>query len=248
MKWYPPPFRQIESYVYRQADCALARSETAAGVLRDRGFGGRIEVVPHGVDTDLFSPVAEPAAEPAGGGPVVGFIGALTLQKGIDTLLEALARLTVPARALIVGDGSERKRLEARSLRPDLAGRVEFAGSVPHRRIPELLRRMTVFVLPSVSLPGLEERFGRVLLEAMAAGIPVIASDSGEIPRVVGNAGIIVPEGEPEALARDLDELLACPERVADLGRRARERVERTYSWEVVARRTFEIYQDLRGF
>ncbi len=241
LKTYPPPFGGIEKAVFRRADGALARSETAARVLRARGFRGRVDVIPHGVDTDRFAP---PASVPEGV-PVVGFVGALTPQKGVDGLLEAVARLAHTPHVLIVGDGPERARLGALCRRLGIEGHVEFAGAIPHARIPEMMKRMTLLALPAVSLPGLEERFGRVLLEAMATGLPIVATDSGEIPRVVGDAGTVVPEGRPEDLARALEEMLARREATAAVGRRARARVEETYSWRVVVQRTFDVYRDV---
>ncbi|MCK4546087.1 MAG: glycosyltransferase [Candidatus Eisenbacteria sp.] len=241
-KWYPPPFRQIEKATYRGASAAMARSESAARVLRTRGFEGKIDVVPHGVDTEIFRPAD---GEPGAGGRVVGFVGALTGEKGVPVLLEALARMGEPARGLIVGDGPERERLEALAQDLKISSRVEFTGSVRHHRIPEALREMSVFVLPSVSSRGWVERFGRVLLEAMASGIPVVGSDSGEIPNVVGDGGIIVPEGDPDALASALRDILGNRERARDLGYRARRRVEKHYSWKHLAGRTLRIYREI---
>lgn len=244
LKWYPPPFRQIERAVYRQADGALARSRGAAAVLRARGFRGRLRVIPHGVDTGLFSPVDAARRDRE---PVVGFVGALTRQKGVDVLLRAVARIQPPTRCLVVGDGPERACLGALARALGIEARVDFRGPVPHQKVPEFLNRMTVFALPAVSLPGLAERFGRVLLEAMAAGVPVVGSDSGEIPNIVGDAGFVVPEGDPAALARALEEVLGEGGKALELADRARRRVERHYSWDVVARQTLEVYREVLG-
>jgi len=241
MKRYPPPFRQIEQSVFRRADAALARSEAAATVLRRRGFGGRVRVIPHGVDTQTFSP----AVPPAGGDPVVGFVGALTVQKGVATLLEALARLGPGVRCVIVGDGPERGRLETLARKLGIGRKVEFAGALPHARIPAVLRGMSVFVLPAQTVPGCQERFGRVLAEAMATGLPVVGTDSGEIPNVIGDAGLVVPERDAEALARALGEIVADREKARALGARARHRVEENFGWGVVARRTLEVYREV---
>jgi glycosyltransferase involved in cell wall biosynthesis len=243
-KTYPPPFRQIQRAVFRGADAALARSEAAARVLRAHGYKGRLEVVPHGVDTARFSPAAE-GARPSS--PVVGFAGALTPQKGVDVLLEAMARLDRRVQCRIVGDGPERARLEERARRPGLDDRVVFTGAVPHGRVPDELRRMTVFVLPARSLPGLEERFGRVLLEAMATGLPVVATETGEIPEVLGAAGVRVPPEDPAALASALGRITGDPEGGWRAGLMGRARVEAEFAWERVAERTLRVYDEVLG-
>lgn len=244
MKWYPPPFRWIEQAVFRRAECALARSETAAGILRARGFSGNIRVVPHGVDTERFAPAPDRdhACE-----PVIGYVGALTRHKGVDVLIQALALLPSEIHCLILGDGPEKPKLEDLASRLGVASRIEFVGTVSHRDIPGYLRRMSVFVLPTRSLPGWEERFGRVLLEAMATGLPVVGSNCGEIPSVIGDGGVVFPEQDPDGLARAVEGILNRPEEARALGVRARQRVESKYSWSVVARQTLEAYRSILG-
>jgi glycosyltransferase involved in cell wall biosynthesis len=176
----------------------------------------------------------------------VGFVGALTRQKGVTILLEAMSRIRESTRCLIVGDGPERRRLESHARSLGIDSRVEFAGTVPHHRIPDILRSLQVFVLPAVSLPGLEERFGRVLVEAMASGVPVVASDSGQIPSVVGEGGRIYPEGDPDALAEALEDILGNRAGAREMGSRARRRAVEHFSWEVVGRMTRAVYESVR--
>jgi glycosyltransferase involved in cell wall biosynthesis len=192
VKRYPPPFSWSERFVLRDADGFLARTEDAARVLRVRGVDDdRISVVPHGVDTETFAPPlpAEREARRRTMGLsnfTVGVVGALTRQKGLETLFAALAQ-TPEIHALIVGEGAHRAALENEVRRLGLEARVMFRPAVSHREVARVMGAVDVFVLPSISLPNLAERFGRVLIEAMACGTPTVGSSSGEIPRVIGD-------------------------------------------------------------
>ena len=114
---------------------------------------------------------------------------------------------------------------------------------VPHREIPKYLAAMDVFVLPSRTRSNWREKFGRVLIEAMAAGIPLIGSDSGEIPNVIGDSGLIFHEGDAKELESKIRFLIDCPEVRIKLVEKGRERVKDLYSWEVIARKTYELYK-----
>ena len=102
---------------------------------------------------------------------------------------------------------------------------------------------MDIFVLPSLTRPNWVEKFGRVLIEAMACGIPVIGSSAGEIPVVLGEAGIIVPEGNATELKQKIKELIENPELRQKFSELGRQRVVRKYSWKIIAKQTIDIYQ-----
>jgi glycosyltransferase involved in cell wall biosynthesis len=123
--------------------------------------------------------------------------------------------------------------------------RVTFRGSLPGEEIPAMLAELDVVVVPSRTMPNWKEQFGRVIVEAMACEVPVIGSDSGEIPNVIGEAGIIFPEGDAEALAVQLDNLLNDPLRAERLGQAGRERVLARYTHERIARATYDLYADV---
>lgn len=131
----------------------------------------------------------------------IGFAGILSEQKGWKVLLKAMTRLPEKFKVLLVGEGEQREELEAWLRKSDLSGRAYFAGFLPKDRLLATYPLFDVFVLPSITLPDLAEQFGAVLAEAMACGVPVIGSDSGAIPETVGEAGVIVPENDPQALA-----------------------------------------------
>jgi glycosyltransferase involved in cell wall biosynthesis len=218
-----PRQRAVHRFAHRLAthatavSRAVAASAAALGVRRDR-----ITVIPNGVDATRYAPAAADvhAATGANGHvPLIGSVGCLAPRKDYATLIDALAKLDRSGRrfrALLVGDGPERAALEARARAVGLGDRVTFAGE--SREVPRLLPTMDVFVLPSR-----EEGIANALLEAMAAGRPVVATAVGGTPEVVaaGETGWLVPPGSPEALAAALDEALE-PAEAARRGRAAR--------------------------
>lgn len=239
LRRYPPPFRQMERYVYSASSGAIAGSAEAEGVLRSKGFDRAVSVIPQfGVDPSDFAPGDSPS------GPfTVGFFNRLTATKGPFLALEALETLSDEIRLLMVGDGPLREQVERKISMSGLTERVTLRHRVPSAEIPQLLRRVHVSILPSLSSDTWKEQFGRVLVEAMAMGIPVVASASGEIPEVVGTAGLLVPEGSSSALAAALTNLYEDPALRADLGGRGRKRVLERYTHRRIAEQTVAAYR-----
>ncbi len=236
---YPFPFSDMERAVYRWAACALAGSEDAARVLRHKGYQGELTVVPQfGVDPEVFRP-----GEPHEGPFTVGFPNRLIAAKAPLLALEALSHLTPDARLAYLGDGPLRKTIEERVALRGWQDRVCIEARVSSAQMPARMRGFDVVVLPSLTTPSWKEQFGRVLIEAMASSVPVVGSDSGEIPQVIGDAGLIVPEGDPTALGEALRRLELDPELRRDLGRKGRARVLEHYTHERVARSTRYAYE-----
>ena len=234
LRSYPPPFRWMERDVLARADAGLVGSAEAAAVWRAKGFTGPLTVVPQfGVDEEAFTP-----GPPRTGVPfTVGFAGRLVPEKGVDLLLRALAAApTVHARVL--GDGPQRAALTALAQSLGVAHRVRFEPPLPSTRMPEFYRALDALALPSRTLPSWKEQFGRVLIEAMACGVPVVGARSGEIPHVVDDAGLLFPEGDADALAAHLRALAASAALRDDLARRGRARVLSRYTMRAVARET----------
>ena len=138
---------------------------------------------------------------------VVGYVGNLTEQKGWRVLLRALERLPREFRLVLAGDGPQRDELEAMLAAPGLAGRAFRVGLLPKERLWGLYLRIDSLVMPSITTPLLEEQFGGVLCDAMVMGVPIVGSSSGGIPEVMGPAGLVVPEGDDEALAEAIRRL-----------------------------------------
>jgi glycosyltransferase involved in cell wall biosynthesis len=243
---YPWPVAQMEQSNYRRAAVAIAGNEAAAAVLRAKGYGGEVAVIPQfGVDPQVFAPA------PAGGEPLeqtalrIGYAGGLLPEKGIDLLLRACARLAVPWRLLLAGEGEQRAVLEQLAGELGVMQNVQFLGRRTSDDMVPFYQGLDLFVLPSRTLPNWMEQFGRVLVEAMACSVPVIGSSSGEIPRVIGDGGLVFPEGDAAALAGCLQALADSPAERARLGAAGRRRVLAHYTMRHIAEQTAAVYRRL---
>jgi glycosyltransferase involved in cell wall biosynthesis len=242
-KRYPPPFSYFERHVYAGCDVGVAANHAAVEILRHKGFQKPVPVIPQfGVDPQLYQP-GPPQARPANRPPTVGYIGRLVEEKGVQVLLDAVALLKQPYRVEIIGSGYYRTELEVQAARLGIRDRIFFRNSVPSRDVPEVLSKIDMLVVPSLTRSNWKEQFGRVIVEAMACEVPVIGSDSGEIPNVIGDAGIIVPEDDPETLALRIWELMEDRVRRLELGARGRQRVLRFFTQQQVALRYYNLYQ-----
>ncbi len=241
-KW---PLSWVDRWVLSRAAWAIVGNQAAREVLARRGFHGRSLVLPqYGVDPDDFKPrVRQPGLKR---GFTIGYFGRLLEEKGLGTLLTAVHSLPFDWRLQITGSGPFEPLLRARVEQLGLGPRVTFTPAIPNDRIPEALGRLDVLVLPSETRPFWKEQFGRVLIEAMACEIPVIGSDSGEIPFVIGEAGMIFPEGRWDILAGQLQKVQSQPELAAFFGRKGRERVLAQFTTDRVARETYKWYRRLR--
>jgi glycosyltransferase involved in cell wall biosynthesis len=171
----------------------------------------------------------------------------LVEQKGVDLLLEALSGLEGTWRAYILGSGPEREALRSQAQSLRLANRVSFDEQIPSGQMPAYYHQLDALVVPSRTRPNWKEQFGRVIVEAMACGVPVIGSDSGEIPNVIGDAGLIFPEDRVEVLRAHLARLLGDPSLQEELARRGRERVLARYTQAQVAAQTYRAYRAVLG-
>jgi len=145
-------------------------------------------------------------------------------------------------RAVFIGNGPMKTALSEQAARLGVTERVLFKTGVPTSQVPHEMEQWDVHVLPSLSRPNWIEQFGRTLAEAMACEIPVIGSSSGEIPHVIGNAGLIFKEGDAHELSACVQKLLDDPFLHAELAQRGRKRVLENYSQAQIARQTYEVY------
>ena len=227
----------IQTAICRRADVVITLTSRLARRLADDGVASeRLHVIPSGVTAAAFAG-EPPDPFPRTGRPRVVYVGRLARQKCVETLVAAAARMrTYAVQVLIVGDGPVRPAVEAAIRRHGVADRVRITGFRPHRDIPAVLRHADVFCLPSRY-----EELGSALLEAMQAGLPIVASDTGGIPEALGSAGRLVPPGDPAAIARAVDRLLADRAEATRLARLARERAHR-FNWDRLARRVVGVY------
>lgn len=250
-KRYPPPFSWMERSVLRRADAWIPFGHTALETLRSRdGFDGSrpAAVIGPGVDVERFYPDLEARAKVRSElgwlhDPIVGYLGRFVPEKGIALLLEALARVTAPWRAVFVGSGPLRPAIE--TFAAAHPGRVRIVEGVPHDGVPAYVNAMDVLCAPSQTTERWREQFGRMLIEAMACGVPLVASDSGEIPHVVGSAGVLLPEADVDRWSTTLDALLTDTRRRHALGGAGLSRARSEFAWPVVARRHLEFMESV---
>jgi len=242
LRRYKPPLSWIDRWVLARVRWAIAGNQEALQVLRQRGFAGEILVLPqYGIRPENFPPA------PRRGGPdqvlVVGFMGRLLEEKGIHTLLQAAARLTIPWELRIIGNGPYEPELRRLAGALKVSDRVRFQAAVPNDRVADALAELDVLVLPSEPRAFWKEQFGRILAEAMACEIPVVGSDSGEIPNVIGEAGLVFPEGDPGRLADCLARLGQDRGLARQLGQAGRQRALALFTTESITARTDEFFK-----
>jgi glycosyltransferase involved in cell wall biosynthesis len=228
-----PLIKPLVRRVWRQAARVIAVSDGLRELALRTWPGGRIEVVPNGVDIERFRPAEMPTVRD-GGTLVVVAVARLVEIKGLQHLIAALARIPADMRSQIrlrlCGTGPYEGELRRQVREAGLDEQVEFAGLIAYDEIPRQLRQSDVFVLPS-----LQEGLPLSLLEAMASGLPVVATAVGGIPGVVkdGVNGLLVPAAAPAALRDALVRLLANPALRQRLGTAAR-RDSLDWSWAAV--------------
>lgn len=240
---YPPPFRQLEQYNYKHAAMAIAGNRDASDVLRRKGYQGPISIIPQfGFDTNIYQRSTPRPIRTPGAPFTLGFIGRLKEEKGLHLMVEALTHLPDYCQVVFVGHGPMKGQLEELATRLGVSQRVTFKPGVSTAEVPREMEKLDVFVLPSLSRPNWIEQFGRVLAESMSCETPVIGSNSGEIPHVIGDAGLVFPEGDARELSACIQKLLDDPELYASLAQRGRQRVLENYTQEKIARQTYDAY------
>lgn len=253
------PVSLLEKYNLHHSHGIIAGNQDGAEILGDRGYQGKIKVMPQlGVDEKLFTPKLQPElAAKLGiyqGEFVVGFVGRFVPEKGLLTLLQALIVLRdYPWKLLLLGRGELRDTLVKIIEENNLQERVIMVESVPHNQVPNYINLMSTLVLPSettskvktLTSVGWKEQFGHVLIEAMACQVPVIGSNSGEIPHVIGDAGLIFPEGDIQALANCILQLRQNPDLAERLGVMGYKTAMRKYTNTALAKQQLEFYQEL---
>lgn len=238
----PPPFEWFRSFTFDNADFLVGRNAESLQVAQRKRFCGPSRVVGNGLDAALFKKEDRTRCRSQFGmsGFCVGYAGRLVPEKGLEVLLASIRRIKGGCSLWLSGDGPMRKKL---SNEPG----VFWAGALQRTELPEFYNSIDVLVLPSLTTAAWKEQFGRVLIEAQACGTPVVGSDSGAIPEVIGGNGLVFREGDAEGLAECLRKLrddLLLRERLSIEGRR---HAEALYSWDAVAAQMHGIYTELAG-
>ncbi|MGC9525500.1 MAG: hormogonium polysaccharide biosynthesis glycosyltransferase HpsO [Limnospira sp.] len=253
------PVSLLEKYNLANTDGIVVGNKDGAEILRDRGYEGPLRIMPQlGVDETLFKPEPQPQLRAELGiepdAFVVGFVGRFVEEKGLFTLAKALSKVSDrPWKWVLLGRGELRSQLLDTAAELGIRDRLILIESVPHDRVWQYINVMNTLILPSettdkfktLTSVGWKEQFGHVLIEAMACRVPPVGSDSGEIPHVIDDTGLVFPEGDAEALAGCLRQLMENPQLLHDLGQRGYNRAMERYTNKALAQELLDFYQEL---
>ncbi|MBR8837758.1 MAG: hormogonium polysaccharide biosynthesis glycosyltransferase HpsO [Stigonema ocellatum SAG 48.90 = DSM 106950] len=253
------PISLIEKYNLNHSHGIISGNQDGAEVLRQHGYKGSIKVMPQlGVDEKLFIPTPQPELAAKLGIEknefVVGFVGRFVQEKGLLTLLNALVTLKDKSwKLLLLGRGPLQSELMSKAEENQIKDRIILVESVPHNQVCNYINLMSTLVLPSettyefktLTAAGWKEQFGHVLIEAMACKVPVIGSNSGEIPHVIGDAGLVFSEGDAQALANCLVQFMEKPELAEHLGEIGYQKAMAKYTNKALAKQQLDFYQEL---
>jgi glycosyltransferase involved in cell wall biosynthesis len=239
---YPLPFSVGERWVLNNVDYAIMGTDSAGDVWRKKGYKGEMTTIAQfGTDPNLFFPLPIRPKRRF----TIGYVGRLVEEKGVSLLLDAVAELDGYWQLRILGGGPKLAELEAQAKSLNIADKVHFDGQLPSIEIPPYYHDLDVFVLPSLTRPNWKEQFGRVMIEAMASGVPVIGSDSGAIPSVIGDSGVIVPEGDKFALRDAIRRVREDDQHRQSLIEKGLTRFRSHFTHEGIASATVAVYKHL---
>lgn len=220
------------------ADGVIGGNRLAEGLLRSEAPSARHAVIPQ------FGMALPPATErPDRAGLAVGYIGRLVPERGADILFRACNQVMGAWTLSVLGTGPEQESLEHLAQRLGLAARLRWLGGAGREQVAQLWEEIDVLVVPSRASSAWVEQFHPLLIEAMAHGIAVVVTDTGALPEIVADAGMIVSDAESMALA--LQHLLADPALRSRLGEAGRSRVLATYADTPVAEQTLAFWREV---
>jgi glycosyltransferase involved in cell wall biosynthesis len=244
--WWNLPYeprglkRWTERFNLKHSAAAIAGNAAAKEILRTHGFSGPVSVLPQ-LGIDIPADIRTPSRHEVF---MVGYAGRISMEKGVLDLVRAVAQMEQAKKRLyFIGNGdilSDVKR-EAAYLGVEL----EHRAAVRNDELIEHFSKMDVLVLPSRSTPQWVEQFGHILLEAMAAGLPVVGSSSGEIPNVIGEAGLVFEEGNIAELTGVLDRLATNEEKRQELAGLGYKRIKSFFTHDLIAQKQVELYNSI---
>ncbi len=239
-KFIPFPFSSIYRHNLRYCDYFLGCNKETLKINQTWGFKGPVDYLPIGIERGNFK---RRSGFKLNAPPVIGYVGRIEMIKGIKFLVEALNLLKMPLKFTLVGDGSLTGWVKS-NINTDLI-QLEFKSFIPHDKISEEYNKFDILVVPSITVKRWKEQFGRVLVEGMACGLPVIGTDSGAIPDVLGDAGMIIKERAAEAIADAIKTLLSNEGKRFELIENGIKRVEKYFYWESVADKVVSVIEEL---
>lgn len=245
-RWFILPFRPLLSYGFRHASVATALSRYLAAWARRMGHSRPIEIIPNGVDIRHFS-----GHSIVHDGVILVTTSRLVHKNAVDDVIRALAFLPPHVRFQILGDGPDGGDLRELAREVGVSERAEFLGHIGHKDMPRYLHAADIFVRPSRS-----EGQGASFVEAMGAGLPVIATQEGGIGDFLFDAkrnpdkeptGWAVDKDSPEQIAEVVREILASPDTVAQVTENAKHLVAKKYDWDLIARQMRAVFGRVLG-
>ncbi|MBI5700909.1 glycosyltransferase family 4 protein [Candidatus Saganbacteria bacterium] len=237
---YQKSWIRTQNWTFKRSSAAIACAEEMKDVLLHWGYKKPIHVVYPGIETKLFSP-QDPARIKDKLGLkefTIGYFGRMIKEKGIEDLIAACKKLAFHYKLMFIGNGPDREYFKS------IAQNATFIDAVTPNEINEYYSALDVFVLPSRTTKNWKEQFGRVLVEAMLCGVPVIGSSSGEIPKVIGNAGLVFKEKDPNDLALKITSIRQDPGLARSLTTNGLSR-GKIFDWKIVADKVYEAYKSL---
>lgn len=239
----------LSRYTLKRVDWMDMCNHEGERIFRAWGYQRPVTVIPQiGIDPEMYCP-GPPKKEildslcPSG--LVIGYVGRLLHMKGIATLINAVAEIKSEFTLLLVGWGPQREYFETLAREKGIEDRLRITGAIPFQDVVQYLRCMDMMVLPSLTTKEWKEQFGRVLPEAMACEVPVIGSSSGEIPAVIGDAGLVFQEGNIDELRSCIESLISDPEHRRSLGVAGRKRVLENFTGSRLAAKLHDVFLEM---
>ncbi len=234
--------KMTKNYVLKTARAIVAGNKGAEYALRKWGYEGRIEVIPqYGVELNYKSGNTDKEF-------IIGYSGKLIYSKGIDVLLaaaEILKNKELSFKIIILGYGSEKKRLQKIAEEKNINEIIIWKDAVEPSKSLEIMREFSVLVLPSRATSSWKEQFGRVIIESMAMGIPVIGSMSAEIPRIIGHNELLFPEDDEYRLAVLLENLIKNKTKLSDMQQYCYKRIKENYIHDIITSKYINLWNNI---
>ncbi len=251
LKHYPPPFCWSEQYVFKNSYGSYPCSEGVKDVLAAKGFDTNTDVIPLGVDLSTYEPLGPKRRSDYQFGErdfVIGYFGRVETYKGVQFLIQALGQMKKSDwRLLIVGSGAYESELRTLANGLGVSDRIIWAGAVDGSDVPAYMRSCDLIAVPSMTTKTWKEQFGRIVVESIACGVPVVAFDSGSLPEVVDDVGLIVREGDLNELCLAIDRFYSDIELRKSLREKGLDKARTQYSWSRVAEEMHMLYARARA-
>ena len=246
----PFPLNRIEKFNLKNTDHLICGTREGEKVMRKKGYKGPISFMPQvGVNPDFFvkKDVRKLKKSLRLDGLVIGFVGRIVKDKGLDILLDSLGSIKGDWKLLMVGKGPFKDEMMEQAKKLGIEKRIVFSGFISPEKVPDYLNCMDILVLSSIRSKKEKEQFGRVLIEAMACEVAVIGSDVGGISNTISDAGLVFKEGSVKELRDKITLLMKNRKILQKYAKAGRKRVIENYTNKILAEKIYNIYKKLVG-